>query len=62
MLLSLWGQRVTGLPIDCQLQEHSQHQQEAFGPNGAPRHNWRGADRLYSNARRIRDAAKGDDQ
>lgn len=56
MLLSLWGQRVTGLPIDCQLQPQSEHQRESFGPNGGPRHNWRGRDRLYANARRIRDA------
>lgn len=46
MLLSRWGQQVTGLPIDCQLQSQSEHQGLAFGPDGEPRHNWRGRGRL----------------
>ena len=54
MLLSRWGQQVTGLPIDCQTQEQSEHRREMFGPNGAARYNWRGADRLATNARRLR--------
>ena len=41
-LLSRWGQQVTALPIDCQIQPQWEHQQEAFGENGKPRHHWRG--------------------
>ena len=48
-LLSRWGQQVTGLPIDCQIQPQWEHLDEAFGPNGKPRHHWRG-----SGARRAR--------
>lgn len=60
MLLSRWGQQVTGLPIDCQLQPLSEHQQEMFAPNGAVRHNWRGAGQLGTHARRRRAAATGE--
>ncbi len=41
-LLSRWGQQATALPIDCQIQPQWEHQQEAFGENGKPRHHWRG--------------------
>lgn len=58
MLLSRWGQQTTGLPIDCQLQAQSVHNQLAFGDSGKPRHQWRGAGRLGTNARRIRNAVK----
>ncbi len=51
-LLSRWGQQVTGLPIDCQLQPQSVHQTEAYGDNGEPRHHWRGHGRLGDTARR----------
>lgn len=57
MLLSQWGQRVTGLPIDCQLQERSDHEREAYTEDGAPRFHWRGHGRIGDNARRLRDAA-----
>lgn len=57
MLLSRWGRQVTGLPIDCQLQQRSEHRREAFGPNGAPRHSWRGSGCLGHHARIERDAA-----
>lgn len=58
MLLSRWGQQMTGLPIDCQIQALSDFQRQAFGDDGAPRHNWRGAGRLGNEARRLRDAAR----
>jgi len=61
MLLSRWGRQVTGLPIDCQLQQRSEHQREAFGPNGAPRHSWRGAGRLGRHAQMERKASGSPD-
>ncbi len=42
MLLSSWGQQVTGLPVDCQLQRQTEHQSEAYGDAGSVRHHWRG--------------------
>jgi hypothetical protein len=53
-LLSRWGQQVTGLPIDCQLQNYPDHERLAFDDDGRPRHHWRGAGMLGDNARRFR--------
>lgn len=58
MLLSRWGQQVTGLPIDCQLQERSEHGRLAYDESGRPLHHWRGNGRLGTNARRLRAAAE----
>ena len=57
MLLSRWGQQVTGLPIDCQTQSLAEHNGEAYGENGEPRHRWRGAGVLGTDARLRRDTA-----
>lgn len=54
MLLSRWGQQMTSLPIDCQLQRLSEHDRLGWGPNGAPLHHWRGYGRLGANALRLR--------
>lgn len=65
VLLSRWGQQVTGLPIDCQVQTLTEHQREAYRANGTPRHRWRGAGMLSDNARRVRQArlpVDGDDE
>jgi hypothetical protein len=56
MLLSRWGQQVTGLPIDCQVQERTEHERLSYADDGAARGRWRGAGSLGTNARRIRDA------
>lgn len=42
MLLSKWGTGATGLPIDCQVQRKSEHDQEAYGASGELRMRWRG--------------------
>ena len=54
MLLSRWGQQMTSLPIDCQLQAQSEHDRLGWGPNGAVNHHWRGYGRLGANALRLR--------
>lgn len=54
MLLSRWGQQMTSLPIDCQLQALSEHDRLGWGPNGAVLHHWRGYGRLGANALRLR--------
>ena len=56
-LISRWGQQMTGMPIDCQLQALSDHHLVAFEESGKPRHNWRGAGTLGRQAWGIRHAA-----
>lgn len=62
MLLSQWGRRSTGFPIDCQIQKLSEHRSLAFGERGAPRHNWRGSGTLGIQARARREQAAQEEE